>query len=267
MNNVFLGYPPENIKQWIINHRPTPPVQGNTFFWVNGEKNEYDIEGTLDQQWFIDNGYFDGDNWEWLKQISKAELGSKVTSIGDSAFGNCEYMSSVTIGSSVTSIGGSAFSGCYSLASVTIPDSVTSIGSSAFAHCYLSSVTIPDSVTSIGSSAFSYCSLSSVTIGSSVTSIGDNAFSSCGYLTSITIPNSVTSIDDSAFEYCDSLTSVIIAYKTMAEVEDMITNVRILGWSDSSGKTTTFTCSDGTVEAYFDQDEYAWHTTQIPFNS
>ena len=58
-----------------------------------------------------------------------------VTSIGESAFGNCTSLESVTIPDGVTSIGGCAFYGCTSLTSVTIPDSVTSIGDMAFHWC------------------------------------------------------------------------------------------------------------------------------------
>ncbi|MBO4661169.1 MAG: leucine-rich repeat domain-containing protein, partial [Bacteroidaceae bacterium] len=58
-----------------------------------------------------------------------------VTSIGGSAFSNCNSLTSITIPYSVTSIGGSAFSNCNSLTSITIPYSVTSIGGSAFSNC------------------------------------------------------------------------------------------------------------------------------------
>ena len=102
----------------------------------------------------------------------------------------------------VTSIGNSAFYDCDKLTGITIPDSVTSIGDRAFAGCSsLTSITIPNSVTSIGEWAFSSCSkLTSITIPNGVTSIGDYAFSSCSKLTSITIPNSVTSIGNYAFD-------------------------------------------------------------------
>ena len=104
-----------------------------------------------------------------------------VTSIGNSAFGNCSGLTSVTIPNSVTSIGESAFYGCSGLTSITIPNSVTSIGNQAFYYCSgLTSFTIPNSVTSIGNSAFGYCSglkiiVSEIKTPFEVGYIGDNS--------------------------------------------------------------------------------------------
>ena len=138
--------------------------------------------------------------------------GYPVTSIGNSAFENCDGLTSVTIPDSVTSIGSSAFKYCDGLTSVTIPYSVTSIGYRAFYDCErLTSITIPDSVTSIGDEAFVLCNnITSITIPNSVTSIGSSAFEYCSSLTSITIPDSVTSIGYRAFYDCESLTSITI---------------------------------------------------------
>ena len=67
-------------------------------------------------------------------------------------------LTTYNIPESVTSIGGSAFCDCDALTSITIPNSVTSIGSCAFCDCdALTSITIPNSVTSIGSCAFYNC--------------------------------------------------------------------------------------------------------------
>ena len=166
----------------------------------------------------------------YCNTLTKIEIGSSVTSIGDYAFSNCKRLTSVTIPSSlasfrympfyycsslnsitipsgVTSIGEHEFNYCSSLCSITIPSSVTYVNNNAFQGCnLLKSVTIPSGVTSIGTYAFSYCNtLTSVTIPSSVTSIGAYAFYVCGALTEVTIPSSVTSINNNAFQNCYGL--------------------------------------------------------------
>ena len=60
---------------------------------------------------------------------------STAGTIADSAFENCDSLTSVIIGDSVNSIGNYAFYDCDSLSSVTIGDSVTSIGDYAFYCC------------------------------------------------------------------------------------------------------------------------------------
>ena len=69
----------------------------------------HDITGTLTQQWMSDNGYFNGDTYIWLKNITQADIGNTVTSVGEYAFGNCYSLTSVTIPTSVTSIGEGVF--------------------------------------------------------------------------------------------------------------------------------------------------------------
>ena len=53
------------------------------------------------------------------------KIPDSVTSIGKSAFGYCNKLTSVTIGKGVTSIGDYAFSGCSKLTSVTFADTTS----------------------------------------------------------------------------------------------------------------------------------------------
>ena len=168
---------------------------------------------------------------------------SSVTSIGDSAFYICSFLSGIVIPSSVTSIGDSAFSGCFLWKYISIPKSIIYLNGNPFAdwngklECLSpnfiyeddvlfdkdksriisfrnrneKSYVIPSSVTSIGNNAFSGCrSLLDIVIPSSVTSIGDSAFYHCDSLSDIVIPSSVTSIGDSAFLLCRSLSKIVI---------------------------------------------------------
>ena len=82
-----------------------------------------------------------------------------VTSIGNSAFGNCSGLTSVRIPESVTNINNGAFQGCRVLNSVIIPKNVTVIDQNVFMNCSnLRTVSIPEGVTSIGIAAFYECS-------------------------------------------------------------------------------------------------------------
>lgn len=55
--------------------------------------------------------------------------------IGDSAFWECESLTSINIPKSVTTIGNWAFEGCNSLTSITIPSSVVTIIGNPFKEC------------------------------------------------------------------------------------------------------------------------------------
>ena len=186
-----------NIGDYVIT---LDPVDGCELGFGDGT-NSYCVLGSSDN-----NGNV------YINMLQAVKIGNGVTIIGDSAFGGCYSLASITIPDSVVSISAAAFGGCYSLASITIPDGVASIGDSAFGGCYsLASITIPDGVTSIGSSAFQDChSLASITIPDSITSIGSYAFQYCHSLASITIPDGVTSIGAAMFSECFSLASITI---------------------------------------------------------
>ena len=135
-----------------------------------------------------------------------------VLSIGNSAFANCEGLTSLTLPSSTKHIQKYAFQGCSSLTSINIPDDVTEINEGVFSGCSsLTSIVIPQSVGYIGQSAFYNCSaLTAVNIPNSVTFIGNGAFYGCSALISVTLPNNVTILNKWLFRDCISLKAIDI---------------------------------------------------------
>lgn len=65
--------------------------------------------------------------------ITSYEIPDNVTTIGDTAFGNCGELENVIIPEGVTRIEYFAFGACSKLQSVTIPESVTEMGGECFA--------------------------------------------------------------------------------------------------------------------------------------
>ena len=200
----------------------------DTVFYNSSGSTSVDISGQLTSANFP-SGYT-------VSNITRVDIGTTVTSIGNNAFKDATSLTSVTFksDSSVTSIGQSAFNNS-GLTSIEIPKSVTGVGTQVFSDTsalhtvtfeadssltnignnmfnksrLLTSIIIPKSVTSIGVNAFSSTSaMTTVTFeaDSSVTSIGQGAFYNSG-LTSIEIPKSVTTIVKNAFR-TNKLTSV-----------------------------------------------------------
>ena len=188
--------------------------------------------------------------------VKKVVIEDGVTSIRNSAFYDCNSLTSITIPNSVTSIGAYAFSNCYYLTNITIPNSVTSIENYAFRSCSsLTSITIPDSVTSIGFSAFSGCkNLTSITIPDSIISIGHTAFYNCSSLTSITIPDSVISIGDAAFKYCSNLKTISLSCKSTLKRSDFGDKADLVSYASHTLKKTAAkakTCTEDGNKEYW----------------
>ena len=108
----------------------------------------------------------------------------------------------------VTTIGNTAFMYCFYLTSLTIPNSVTKIEEGAFAYCsgFTGDLVIPNSVVTIEPSAFQICYgfNGTLSLGTGLTTIGDYAFNDCPGLTgTLYIPSNVASIGGNSFGYCD----------------------------------------------------------------
>ena len=138
-------------------------------------------------------------------------IGGTDLTIGNCAFYSCDSLQTVEITGSVVHIGLECFQNSKALTTVKLPETLQSVGKNIFYGCSsLSSVNLPASLTSLGVSMFQGCkALTSITIPDTVTSIGDAAFSGTG-LTSVTVPKSVTHIGASAFSDCDSLLSAYV---------------------------------------------------------
>ena len=119
-------------------------------------------------------GYEDANYQPWADKRDKIKsivIGNGVTSIGNYAFSNCEYVTSpVTIPASVTSIGKYSFY-FSTIPSFTFADgsALKTIDSYAFSCYSLSSISLPSSVTSIGSATFDGCTDLTVTLNSNPT--------------------------------------------------------------------------------------------------
>ena len=136
------------------------------------------------------------DVFKYSGVVTSVTIPNSVTSIGNGAFDNCRYITSITWNAkNYPSFSSSSESPFYNIRTqikdFIIGDEVTSIPSyMCYGMSNIKFITIPNSVTSIGSYAFSYCSgLTSVTIHSSVTSIGNNAFYNCSGLQKVIVQN------------------------------------------------------------------------------
>ena len=149
--------------------------------------------------------------------------GLPVTGIGDYAFYQKTFITSINIPDSVTSIGQVAFAGCSSLTSINIPDSITSIsvgasGWNVFSGCSNLKYNEYDNAYYLGNETNPYVILVNVE-STSITSCEINpntkflyhyVFSGCSSLTSINIPDSVVSIGYYAFQNCTGLLNMTL---------------------------------------------------------
>ncbi len=160
-----------------------------------------------------------GDDWKNMA-VDKSTSGTvtipdkvndfTVTTIGISAFSNCDKLVKVIMPQSLTTIKSDAFLDCDKLETADIPASVTEIGYQAFVNCYsLKSITIPDGITHIDYNTFAGTAVSSITIPNSVVRLENGAFGCLRNLTSVEIPASVVEISN-PFVGCNALTTISV---------------------------------------------------------
>ena len=148
--------------------------------------------------------------------VSSVFIPATVRSIGDSAFGYCKFLTTVTFaeGSQLKSIERAAFYGTEHahprFKEIKIPDSVETIGNGAFYDCRdLERITLPSALQKLSNSTFYDCTaLSEVTFPASLKTIEKSAFSGCRKLSKVELPASLTTIQSYVFDRCSALKTV-----------------------------------------------------------
>ena len=124
--------------------------------------------------------YYDtGAPWKSFRDnIKKISIGSGVTSIGERAFYNCNYITDINIPGSVELVNICSFGECDDLKSVTLGYGVKFIGKEAFGACpKLTEVNFSNTVAYIGYHAFAFCeSLAEISLPDTVINIDSEAF-------------------------------------------------------------------------------------------
>ena len=142
--------------------------------------------------------------------LKNVNIPKDISTIGDTAFFQCESMESIVLPEGLRSIGSSAFNGCKSLKSISIPKSLQTVDEFAFANCSsLTSIVLPNDIEELLQFTFSKCSsLNDFVIPYCVKKIESRVFSDCTCLREIRIPKNVKKIGDGAFYFCSRLTDV-----------------------------------------------------------
>lgn len=168
-----------------------------------------------------------------------------LVSIGDSAYYNCQELTSITLNEGLTSIGDYAFNGCTSLRSeLKLQGQIKTIGRKAFYNCTkIPQILMGKQLSKIGEGAFSrvygeikveegstsfrsaegmlidvvnktlihlHYKTASLQLPSDLLRIGDNAMENCSYLTTLTLNEGLQTIGYGAFNDCKKLTSLQI---------------------------------------------------------
>lgn len=142
----------------------------------------------------IGDGAFADQAW-----ISSIEMPDSIRTIGARAFANTR-LTELTLPAGVTALSESVLEGCTQLRLLTLHADLLSIGQRALAGCTaLTSIDLPASLLTLGNHAFTGSGLTHVKIPASLTAIPEGAFLRCASLTSVELHDNVTSIGGAAF--------------------------------------------------------------------
>ena len=196
--------------------------------------------------------------------ISEVVLPESVTTIGDSAFYNCDALTGITLPENLETIGSYAFYDCDGLSEVLFSEAVITIENGAFMNCpAITEIALPKSMISVDDNAFSGCtSLRDITLNDGLETIG-RRFIEDTQVTALTIPRTVTSMSY-ALSGADNLQSVTFA-QGMREIpnyavakyssSDPDFNIQTIYLSDTVEKIGNNSFSDFTGTLYITNED------------
>lgn len=149
-DSIASGRCGENIS-WMLDSTGTMTISGE------GAMDDY---GQFSEDWRGNHAYSLLDQ-PWSKERSRIKtlvVDNGITYIGETAFSNCENLTTVSLPNSLVYIGNAAFAGCSSLKEISLPNKITTIGILAFSSCKnLTTIHIPSGLKQIEDSAFLNC--------------------------------------------------------------------------------------------------------------
>lgn len=182
---------------------------------------------------------------------------SSLTTLGESAFYNCDRLSRIVLPETLTEIPKGAFQSTNALSSVTLPDTLRTIGESAFEECSgLTGLTLPEGLTTLGKRAFAESGLTSISIPAGVTALADEIFDSASRLGSVTLPDTLEQIGTKAF-YNTGLTEISIPSNVRTIGDQAFSNCRALSSITLQENLTT-------LGAYVFENTYALTQISLP---
>lgn len=141
-----------------------------------------------------------------------------LTYLGQKAFCNCKFLTSITSLGSITSLDNEVFNNTPRLLSATLSNNITYLGTRAFGASGLTSINLPTNLTTIGDYCFNECrNLKISSIPQTITKIGIGVFRYCGYNNTdanaridVSLPNITnTSSLFQLFERCNIINRVL----------------------------------------------------------
>ncbi len=147
------------------------------------------------------------------KEIQTVIFPDGLTSIGNSAFEDCEALDNVANllnANGLTSIGDRAFSGCTALNGISLPKGLTHIGERAFNDCTaLTELILPETTTDVVAWAFAGCTnLTHVILPEALSELSVGTFEGCTGLTELDVLNRDCVFDQDALSGVPKTTAI-----------------------------------------------------------